>query len=202
MRTKTSSIPILAALICAFCLTPAFATAHAQSSSAQSVVEAARRDRERTKDAKKPAKVVTNDDLEPSASESRSSSANASSSSAAPLQPAAQASSETSSATSPADDQAVKKQQAAELSDLKKKLADAQSDLDLIQRQIALQQDTFYSNPDYIHDTAGKAQLDQMHQQASEKKQVVDSLKAQLDALQQTPATSASRENSAAPPQP
>ena len=70
---------------------------------------------------------------------------------------------------------------------LKGKIKDAQSYLDLLQREFQLDQDTFYSSPDYSNNTSGKAKLDAMKQQISDKQQELDRLKAQLAALPATP---------------
>jgi uncharacterized coiled-coil protein SlyX len=80
---------------------------------------------------------------------------------------------------------------AKELAALKEQIKQAQSDLDLRQREQALQQDTYFSNPDYVHDTAGKAKLDALKQQITDKQQELDRLKARLAELQPTPATPA-----------
>jgi hypothetical protein len=66
---------------------------------------------------------------------------------------------------------------------LKEKIKDAQSDLDLLQREYQLDQDSFYSSPDYTKNTSGKEKLDAMKQQISNKQQELDQLKARLAAL-------------------
>jgi hypothetical protein len=75
---------------------------------------------------------------------------------------------------------------------LKEKIKDAQSDLDLLQREYQLDQDSFYSSPDYAKNTSGKEKLDAMKQQITNKQQELDQLKARLAALpapQEVPAT-------------
>ena len=75
---------------------------------------------------------------------------------------------------------------------LKEKIKDAQSDLDLLQREYQLDQDSFYSSPEYAKNTSGKEKLDAMKQQISNKQQELDQLKARLAALpapQEGPAT-------------
>jgi hypothetical protein len=54
-----------------------------------------------------------------------------------------------------------------------------------------LQQDTYFSNPDYVHDTAGKAKLDAIKQQVTDKQQIVDRLKGRLAELQPSSAAPA-----------
>ena len=86
---------------------------------------------------------------------------------------------------------------AKELAALKEQIKQAESDLDLAKREQALQQDTYFSNPDYVHDTAGKARLDALKQQITDKQQELDRLKARLAELQPASATPP-----AAPPKP
>ncbi len=66
---------------------------------------------------------------------------------------------------------------------MKQQLAEAQKVLDLLQRELALQQDAFYTNPDHDRDTSGKAKLDDLKQQVLGKQQSVDDLKAKLAAF-------------------
>ena len=80
-------------------------------------------------------------------------------------------------------------QLAKEVAALKEQIKQAQSDVDLAKREQALQQDTYFSNPDYVHDTAGKAKLDAIKQQITDKQQELDRLKVRLAELQ--PATPA-----------
>jgi DNA repair exonuclease SbcCD ATPase subunit len=70
------------------------------------------------------------------------------------------------------------------LAELKGKIKETMSDIDLLQREQALDQDTYFSNPDYVHDTAGKASLDSLKQQLSDKRQDLENLKARLSKLQ------------------
>jgi uncharacterized coiled-coil protein SlyX len=170
--------------------------------SAQSVADAARRAREQKKAAaKQPAPVITNDTLKPSAPAAQAANAPApaqspeASSAPAPAsaaQPVANSSSvpdasiapaEQPAPSSPASDADQKAKDSPELAALKQQLAEAQKSLDLQQREVALQQDTYISNPDHSHDIAGKAKLDAMLAQITDKQQDVDALKTQLAAL-------------------
>jgi uncharacterized coiled-coil protein SlyX len=86
---------------------------------------------------------------------------------------------------------------------MKQQLAEAQKALDFLQRDLALQQDTYISNPDHAHDIPGKAKLDAMLQQIAGSQQTVDALKAQLAALlASTPSGSANPRPPTTPPQP
>ena len=66
---------------------------------------------------------------------------------------------------------------------LKEKIKEAKSDLDLLQREYQLDQDSFYSSPDYAKDTSGKEKLDALKQKISDKQQDLDRLKEELAAL-------------------
>ncbi|MGB6669300.1 MAG: hypothetical protein WBE73_13210, partial [Candidatus Acidiferrum sp.] len=83
-----------------------------------------------------------------------------------------------------AEDADQKAKDAAELATLKQQLAEAQKAVDLLQRELSLDQDTIYSNPNYTDDPTGKAQLDDLKQQIVGKQQVVDDLKTRVAALQ------------------
>jgi hypothetical protein len=167
---------------------PLAVPARPQDQQTQSVADAARRSREKKKAAEKqPAPIITDDILKRSAPASQEASAPASSSEAAPApsaQPAANSANAPASNAAPAADADQKTQVSAELTALKQQLLEAQKALELFQRDLALQQDTYISNPDHARDTAGKAKLDAMLEQLTDKQQSVDTLKAQLAALQ------------------
>ncbi len=147
------------------------AAAFAQSQDTQSVAEAARRAREQKKTPARPAKVITDDDVKPATPGSP----DATAASATP------ASSAASSAPAPdAKDQKDSK----ELTELKAQIKQVQGDLDLLQREQSLENDRYYSNTDYAHDTAGKAILDELKHLVSDKQQELDRLKARLAELQ------------------
>jgi hypothetical protein len=146
--------------------------AAAQSQNPESVTEAARRAREQKKAVKKPAKSFTDDDLKP-----------------APPEPAIAQDSTAPPSGAPADATAkdtkeVKEaQDSKELADLKEQVKQAQADYDLYQRARGLQEDSYYSNPSYSRDTAGKTKLENLIQQTKQKKQALDALKAKLDRM-------------------
>jgi hypothetical protein len=178
--------------------------AFAQSQDTQSVAEAARRARAQKKNTEKPAKVITDETLDVKKGDVQSATAvqlTMPGSPETPAQPAAGAataqggaSGDASSAQGskiPSEDdkgRAALKERVA----LKEKIKDAQSDLDLLQREYQLDQDSFYSSPDYAKNTSGKEKLDAMKQQITNKQQELDQLKARLAALpapQEVPAT-------------
>jgi DNA repair exonuclease SbcCD ATPase subunit len=166
--------------------------------SQDSVAEAARRSRAQKKNSEKPAKVVTDETLEVKKGDVQSAAAEQL---RMPGTPEAQAQPAPANAPSSAAQNEKKAPEneklAKELAALKEQIKQAESDLDLAKREQALQQDTYFSNPDYVHDTAGKAKLDAIKQQITDKQQELDRLKARLAELQPASATPP-----AAPPKP
>jgi predicted RNase H-like nuclease (RuvC/YqgF family) len=86
---------------------------------------------------------------------------------------------------------------ASELAKLSDELKEAQKELDLLQRELSLEQDSYFSNPDYVHNTAGKSKIDALQQHVGDKQQEVEHLKTRLAALKEAQGNSKS-----APPQP
>ena len=191
------------AVLIAAAFLPLAARAQSQDTQTQSVADAARRAREQKKAAdKQPSPVITNDTLKPAAPASSSDAA----------QPAADSSKVggTSAATGPAGQAAPasssgdadqKTKDTAEVAREKQQLAEAQKEFDLLQRELALEQDNIYSKTNYASDTAGKAKLDDLKQQVAGKQQALDALKARLESLLGTAATTAPAPPST-PPQP
>jgi hypothetical protein len=66
---------------------------------------------------------------------------------------------------------------------MKTQLEALEKELDLLERELPLERNNYYSKPDYQHDTAGKAKLDALQQQITDKQQEVDTLKTHLSAL-------------------
>jgi hypothetical protein len=162
-------------------------SAIAQSQDSQSVAEAARKARAKKKNSEKPAKVITDDTLDVKKGDIQSAVAEEPripGSPAPSAQPAAQGSANapakgSGSASGDEKARATLKERVV----LKEKIKDAQSDLDLLQREYQLDQDSYYSKVDYAKDTAGKDKLDAEKQQISDKQQELEKLKAQLAAL-------------------
>lgn len=175
----------------------------AQSQDTQSVAEAARRAREQKKPTTdKPVTVITDDTLAVKKGDVQNATAEQPKVPGAPETPAqppagtaspqgaasADASTKSPDAqnanTSPDEKgRALLKQRVA----LKEKIKNAQGDLDLLQREFQLDQDAYYSKPDYANDTTEKARLDSMKQQIADKQQELDRLKAELAALPAAP---------------
>jgi enamine deaminase RidA (YjgF/YER057c/UK114 family) len=160
------------------------------------VAEAARRARALKKAPSKPAKVITEDDVKP-AVQATPATAAAPDAKAVSGTPAPPSSSSTSAASSSSAPDAKDQKDSKEVTELKAQIKEALGDLDLVVREQSLERDNYYSNTDYVHDTAGKAKLDALIQQISDKQQDLDRLKARLAELlptQSSPAT--------APPKP
>lgn len=158
-----------------------------------SVADAARRAREQKKNAPKPARTLTNDDLPPTPATTAQPATAATSSTEAASEDLAKSDGETatpgktpaSGDASSANDSAKKKAEVeAALKRAKTELAQAQNELDVFQRKAALDSDSFYAQTDYAHDTNGKARLDANEQQVNDKKSQVEDLKAKVAALQ------------------
>lgn len=134
---------------------------------APSVAEAARRARQQKQDAAKPAHVIDNDSLPPSHTDSADSSAAVPSAPATPPAdanapaPADKAAATPGSGTAEGDADEDRKK--AEIAALKQQIADLKEKVNLQQRDIALSQDSFLSNPDHDRDKAGKEKLDSMN---------------------------------------
>jgi hypothetical protein len=176
----------------------------AQSQDSQSVAEASRRARAQKKNAEKPSKVITDDTLVVKKGDVQSATAEQpkiAGSPETPAQPAASAAtaqggaSAGASANPPASKNVSEEEKSRGILKqrvgLKEKIKDAQSDLDLLQREYQLDQDSYLSNPDHANDTAGKERLDAMKQQIANKQQELERMKAELAALppsQESPA--------------
>ncbi len=172
------------------------AVAFAQSQDTQSVAEAARRARAQKKNSEKPTKVITDENLNVKKGDVQSAAAEQlriPGSPETPAQPAGGAANAPAQSSKTSSEDDARKERAA----LKEKMKETLSDLDLLQREYQLDQDSFYSSPDYAKNTAGKQKLDALKQQITDKHQELEQLKAKLAAL---PAT---QENSPSePPKP
>lgn len=164
------------------------AGALAQSQDDQSVADAARRARGQKKPPAKPAKVITDEDLKPAAQATPATPGSPASpdTSAAPAATVSSTSSTVTPATVPGTTPAADtkdQKEPKEVTELKAQVKKALDDLNLVLREQTLENDKYYSNPDYVHDTAGKAKLDDLIQQAIEKQQVLEKLKTHLAEL-------------------
>ena len=203
---KTISSRLALPILVAGALLPITAHAQSQESQKESVAEAARKAREQKKTATKPPTVITEDMLKPRTEEQKAveaaNEAKASENAANAAASDAGSKPEAKPESAAKSDDAKKKKEKAELETLNKQLAAAKKSLDLLQRELALDQDTFFSNPAYDRDTAGKAKLDGIKQQIADKQQEVDALKTRVAALKELLGTEASSDQAQPPPQP
>jgi hypothetical protein len=153
-----------------------------------SIADAAKRSREQAKSATKPSKIITDDDLDKSnikpGAQGLTVDAPAKLETQPPT-PGAVAEAATTPATTADPATAPAPSDDPEMAKLKEVIADAEKDTDLLRRELALQQDTYLSNADHEHDTAGKAKVDDLQQQIDVKQQDVDRLKTKLAAMQE-----------------
>jgi len=149
-----------------------------------SVAEAARRARQQKQESQKPAKIVTNDTL-PAAPQTNSSatpgeSAAPATSAEAPAPAEGAAANETKRTADTPEDEEQKK---AEIDLLHKQIAAKQDEINTQQAMIALDQNTYYSNPDNSRDSAGKAKLDGEKSDLERMQGEINELKAKLQEL-------------------
>ena len=179
--SRLISLRLAVSIVLASALLPAAGFAQSQDS----VAEAARRARAQKKNSEKPVKVVTDETLEVKKGDVQSAAAEQLRMPGTPETPAQPAPANAPSSAAQNEKKASEDEKLAkEVAALKEQIKQAQSDLDLAKREQALQQDTYFSNPDYLHDTAGKAKLDAIKQQITDKQQELDRLKARLAELQ------------------
>ena len=75
--------------------------------------------------------------------------------------------------------------QDADIAKLKVQITQGEKDLDVLRRQLALDQDSYLSKTDYAHDTAGKSNLDNEKQQINDRQEANERLKTRLAALEE-----------------
>jgi uncharacterized coiled-coil protein SlyX len=180
---------------------------------APSVAEAARKAREQKKAAPRQSHVITEDtlSLRPASADTGAAPPPGTVINTTPVMPSTEtpaspkdASAETkksaeSSAPAPADAKKTE-EQAAEIAKAKEMLVQLQSELDLLKRQLALNSETYYSNPDYARDTNGRSKLDDLQKAIGDKQISVQELKQQLEELLQKAGISPDANDAPAPP--
>src|SRR5258707_7713017 len=166
------------------------AFAQSQPDTAPSVAEAAKRAREQKKNATKPVRTLTNDNL-PAASSAASSdiatpapktNADGTVPSAAPDASAPKAGTPGAAAKNE-DAEKQKKVNLALLDGAKKQLASREHELDVLQRKLVLDSDAHFSKGDIAGDTAGQSTLDEDNQLIGEKKRSIEAVKAKIAEL-------------------
>lgn len=185
-------ITVCAVLLCAVGTKPQ----DSQTQQNQSVTDVARRNREQKKNGARQSKVITNDDLEtehfksgqegpnvgpPAALRTEAPSVDA----LAAANAADQAGASSNNQPSPEGKESeVAAAEDAQLAKLKDQLAEAQYQLEWQQRELALDQHTIYSNPNYTAYRIGQAKLDSEQQRIHERKQEIQALKEPLAELE------------------
>jgi hypothetical protein len=176
-----------------------------QDQQTQSVADAARRAREQKKTAAKSSKVITDEDMDTKNLKPGAEGLNVGAPpklDTQPPSPAAVAAAEAADqAAASAGKETVKRAgEDPEIGGLKEQITQVQKDLDLLQRELALDQDSYFSKPDYASDKAGKVKLDAEQRQINDKKQDLEGLKTRLAALQELEGRKKSAPAAAAPP--
>ena len=157
-----------------------------QSQPAQSVADAARQSRATRK--AKTAKVISDEDIDSSFNRPGNQGLNVGSAPTSDTQGPnaaqvkadlkaddAQLAAETTATVKPGEDPAIAR--------ARQELAAAAAKLDLLKRANALDQDTYFSKPNYTTDHDGKSKLDAEQAEISGQQAVVDDLKAKLEQL-------------------
>ena len=147
-----------------------------------SVADAARRSRQQKQASAKPSSVITDDTLRPAPTTA------AAAPSALPADaPATTTEASTQAAESPeqkaseTDDEAGQKKR--DIAKLKEEIAQKQQQLKFLKSDLALKQDTFYSNPDHQHDADGKTKLDSVKSDIKQAEDELAALQAKLAGL-------------------
>jgi hypothetical protein len=177
----------VSAILLAACLV-GMPSARAQSGQEQSVAEAARKAREQKKTAAKPSTVITNDTLKPAtpatvqqATAVTESVPGTEASAASGAATEASATSAAQPAKGPSEQEIAQKK--AKIEALKQDVADKAKEVDLQQRALALENESYYSRPDFSKNPDGKAKLDAMQSDLTQKKDELSRLKAKLKEL-------------------
>lgn len=166
---RKTAFRLLTILVCVASFPVLYVSAQ-DSQNAPSVAEAARRARQQKEAASKPTTVLTNDNL-PAAPDSTTNTNSAANTNAQPDSPASDGQS--------ASDSGKKD----EIDALKKQIAEKQQSVDVLRRDLALEQDNFYRKQDYQRDSAGKQKLDSMQSDLKTQEDELSALKAKLTDL-------------------
>src|SRR6266481_6863177 len=159
------------------------APARSQDQQTSSVAEAARRARDQKKKHEKPGRVIDDDNLKTADPTGPPDLQTAKAWSPGAAEAATPASPATPSAGAAPEKKKDSGAKSAEALLMKAKLEALEKELDLLERELPLERHNYYTKPDYQHDTAGKAKLDALQQQITDKQQEVDTLKTRLAAL-------------------
>lgn len=202
--SHANSLRLTLAILTASALLPCAMRAQEPSQDDRAIVEAARKAREKKK-TEKPVHIIDEEALKPSPGPTNPPDLQTAKASVPTVRGEAAAAPAAEQKNADKKDRNEEaKRLTAEVAKAKEKLAELQKQQDLLQRELALDKDTVYSNPDYAHDTAGKAKLDDLQQQINAKQLEVNEAKAHLEDLQSKLAEIAPSDASSppAPPQP
>ena len=201
-----SPLRVIAALLGAGVTLPIATLAQSQDAQAQqsassdaSVADAARRARDQKKNAAKSSKIITDDELDRHEFKPGKAGFNV----MAPPQLETEPPSAEAVAAAQATDEDAEKEAAsqdADIASLKLKITQAEKDLDVSRRQLALDQDSFLSKTDYAHDTVGQSNLDSERQQINDKQAQIERLKTRLAALEELKSHRKTTRKKATPP--
>lgn len=190
-------VPAITAIVVAVIGLPAVVRAQSQdvasrqsTSEDSSVANAARRNRDKKKTAPNPpksTKVITDDDLDRKNFKPGQDGLNVGASPMMETEPPSAQAVAAAEAADEAPEQQAKEaaEQDKQSAKLKLEVTEAENGLDVAQRQFALDQDSFLTNPDHVHDVAGKAKLDDEKQDISNRQQEIERLKVRLAALEE-----------------
>jgi chromosome segregation ATPase len=177
MKLVTSSL-----LLAGFCALPALAQQQQQQQSGDPVADAARRSREQQKAAPKPKKVYTDDDVKPASSATTApatSDANGSQAQAAP--DATQASQAPGGAPKSDEATAWRKR----FADQRAKIATAEKELDVLQRESNKSQVQYYNDPTKaLMEQNSRKDINDKKAKIDQKQQEITNLKQQLSDLE------------------
>ena len=209
---RVSCVSAITAVIIAVISLPTAVRAQSQDAASQqstsqdsSVANAARRNRDKKKTApnsSKSTKVITDDDLDRKNFKPGQDGLNVGASPMMETEPPSAQAVASAEAADEAPEQAAKDaaEQDKESAKLKLEITEAEKGLDFAQRQFALDQDSYLSNPDHVHDAAGKARLDYEKQGISDRQQEIERLKIRLAALEELKGQRKTDRKQATPP--
>jgi len=183
MKPTSRAFLIASAALLALSLGPGLVSAQSQDDT--SVADAARKSREQKKNAAKPARTLTNDDL-PAAlpAEGKPATAPSEQATGEDGKPAAGAADKKVAAADQEKLAAKKADAEAALKQAKADLAQSEGELNVLERKQKLDSDSYYSKTGYVDDTQGKALLDADAREIGDKKSQAEALKTKIAELQ------------------
>ena len=179
-------------LLALLSLTVSLVPAHLAAQDAPSVADAARRARQQKQASAKPATVITDDTLHPAPATPAAPDSNAApatppapgdvSAAVPPAAPGNASNPETAAQPNAkqADTAAEDADKKAKADALRQQIAEAQQRVNLLQREITLEQENFYRSPDYAHDKEGKEKLSSLQDELQQRQAELSDLKSQL----------------------